>query len=136
MKNKWLLAACWSVLAIVPFTACSRPATVKTPSAMKAPPLAAPTKPAATPQREERLVIAYEGEAGKTALELLKTRARVRTTSGPMGELVEEINDVGSGNGYYLIYFVNGAMAKTGAAQYVTQPGDKIEWKLIGPRKQ
>lgn len=138
MKNKWLIAACWSVLAIAPFTSCSHPATGKTPSAVNVTLPEARTKPsaAATPRREERLVIAYEGEAGKTALELLKARARVRTTSSQMGELVEEINGVANGNGYYLLYFVNGATAKTGAAQYVTQNGDKIEWKLIGPRKQ
>jgi hypothetical protein len=88
------------------------------------------------PQREERLVIAYGGEDGKTALELLKAHAQVRTATSQLGELVEEINGVANGNGHYLIYFVNGATAKTGAAQYVTQRGDKIEWKQIGPRKQ
>ncbi|HEX2491264.1 MAG TPA: DUF4430 domain-containing protein, partial [Blastocatellia bacterium] len=91
--------------------------------------------PAATPAREERLVIAYEGEDGKTALELLKSRARVRTSSSQIGELVEEINGVRSDNGYYLFYYINGAMAKTGAANYLTKTGDRIEWKLIGPRK-
>ncbi len=34
-----------------------------------------------------------------------------------------------------IIYYVNGSMAMTGAGNYVTKSGEKIEWKLIGPRK-
>jgi hypothetical protein len=95
----------------------------------------APTPQASQPVREERLVIAYEGEDGKAALELLKVRAQVRTSVSQLGELVEEINGIRSGNGHNLIFYVNGTMAKTGAGNYVTKKGDKIEWKLIGPKK-
>src|SRR5262245_34594599 len=104
--------------------ACAQRASINAPKAA----------PAATPARVERLVIAYEGEDGKTALELLKSRARVRTRSSQLGELVEEINGVRSDNDYYLFYYINGSMAKTGAGNYLTRNGDKIEWKLIGPR--
>jgi hypothetical protein len=97
---------------------------------------AAPTPKADAPSREERLILGYAGEEGRTALELLKSRARVRTSTSDLGELVEEINGVRSGEGYNLIYFVNGAMAKTGAGNYVTRTGDRIEWKLIGPRRK
>jgi hypothetical protein len=109
---------------------CSQRAAVKTPK--PAPPVAST---ATTSAREERLVITYVGVNGKTALELLKSLARVRTSSSQIGELVEEINSVSNGEGHYLIYFVNGAMAKTGAGNYVTKDGEKIEWRLIGPRK-
>jgi hypothetical protein len=95
----------------------------------------APTPQATQPAREERLVIAYEGENGKTALELLKSRAQVRTSTSQLGELVEEINGVRSSNGHNLIFYVNGAASKTGAGDYVTKKGDKVEWKLIGPKK-
>ena len=105
---------------------CAQRATIKSPKA----------EAAAKPAREERLVIAYEGADGKTALELLKSRATIRTSSSQMGELVEEINGVRSDNGYYLIYYVNGSMAQTGAGNYLTKTGDRIEWKLIGPRKK
>jgi hypothetical protein len=88
-----------------------------------------------TQAQSERTLIAYEGEDGKTALEILKARARVRTSTSQMGELVEEINGVNNGNGYYLIYYINGAKAKVGAGNYITKNGDKIEWKLTGPRK-
>jgi len=120
-------------------TACSSPATTKTPLSAnaKSAPAATPAPSSSiTPPRDERPVITYDGEDGKTALELLKTHAQVRTATSQLGELVEEINGVRSGDGRYLMYFVNGAMAKTGASQYVTRRGDKVEWKLIGPRKQ
>jgi len=123
MKN---ICTVWlGILLVIPFglNAC-------------APRAATPKPRAAQPARQERLIIAYDGEDGKTALELLKARARVRTSTSPLGELVEEINGVASGQGHYLIFFVNGAMAKTGAGSYVTKTGDRIEWKLIGPKKQ
>lgn len=91
---------------------------------------------APAPARAEKTVIVYEGRDGKTALELLKERARVRVSSGPLGELVEEIDGYRNGNGYYLIFYVNGSMARTGAASYATRNGERIEWKLVGPRKQ
>ena len=94
------------------------------------------TPKAETSSREERLLLSYAGEEGRTALELLKARARVRTSTSDLGELVEEINGVRTGEGYSLIYFVNGAMAKTGAGNYVTRTGDRIEWRLIGPRRK
>jgi Domain of unknown function (DUF4430) len=111
---------------MITLAACAQRPPIKTPQT---------TAPSSTQAQTERTVIAYEGEDGKTALEILKARARVRTSTGQMGELVEEINGVNNGNGYYLIYYVNGAKAKVGAGDYVTKNGDKIEWKLIGPRK-
>jgi hypothetical protein len=103
-------------------SACGQRPAVKTPNDAKA---------TSAEAQAGRIVIAYEGEDGKTALVILKARARVRTTTSQMGELVEEINGVNNGNGYYLIYFVNGAKAKVGAGEYITKNGDRIEWKLI-----
>lgn len=125
MKKPILLSASL-LLALLPMLdGCARRAAVPTP----------PAAPVAAPAREERLVIAYAGADGKTALELLKARARVRTSTSSLGELVEEINGVRGSAEHRLLYFVNGQMAATGAANYVTKNGDQIEWKLIGPRK-
>jgi hypothetical protein len=99
-------------------------------------PQAAPVANQPPPARSETLVLAYEGEDGKTALDLLKAKAKVRTSTNQFGELVEEINGVRSEGGSYLIYFVNGAKAKTGAGNYITKKGEKIEWRLIGPKPQ
>jgi hypothetical protein len=111
---------------MIAIAACAQRPPIKTPNAPSA---------SATQAQNERTVITYEGEDGKTALEILKARARVRTSASQMGELVEEINGVNNGNGYYLLYYVNGVKAKVGARNYITKNGDKIEWKLIGPRK-
>lgn len=90
---------------------------------------------ASAPTRTEKSVIVYDGREGRTALDILKERARVRTKTSPLGELVEEINGARNGKGYYLIFYVNGSMARTGAANYVTKDGERIEWKLVGPGK-
>ena len=111
---------------LLTFCACAQRASINAPKAAAS----------GAPTREERLVIAYEGEEGKTALELLKSKARVRTSSTQMGEMVDEIDGVRSDNGLYLIYYINGAIANTGAGSYLTKTGDKIEWKLTGPRKK
>jgi hypothetical protein len=113
----------WSMIATA---ACEQRPPVKTANTA----IASPTQ-----AQNERAVIAFDGEDGKTALEILKARARVRTSTGQLGELVEEINGVNNGNGYYLIYYINGVKAKVGAGSYITKNGDKIEWKLIGPQK-
>jgi hypothetical protein len=111
---------------MIAIAACAQRPPVKTPNTATASP---------TQAQNERTVIAYEGEDGKTALEILKARARVRTSASQLGELVEEINGVNNGDGYYLIYYVNGVKPTVGAGNYMTKNGDKIEWKLIGPRK-
>ena len=92
---------------------------------------AAIAQSATASQRVEKTVVKYKGKDGKTALELLKAKAKVRTAKSPMGELVEEINGVANNGNDYLFFFVNGSMAKTGAANYVTKKGEVIEWKLI-----
>jgi Domain of unknown function (DUF4430) len=126
MKTFKSLAVLFILSWVIELAGCTQRPPVKTPNTVTASSIQAPA---------DRLVIAYEGEDGKTALEILKARARVRTSASRMGELVEEINGVNNGNGYYLIYYVNGAKAKAGAGNYVTKNGDRIEWKLIGPRK-
>lgn len=87
-------------------------------------------------QRVERTIIKYKGKDGRTVLDLLRTKAKIRTTKSPLGELVEEINGVANHGNDYLFFFVNGAMAKTGAANYVTKNGEVIEWRLISRKSQ
>jgi len=126
MKTSTRLLLCALLLG---FNACARRTPAPPPQAVSAANQPAPVRP-------ETLVIVYDGEDGKTALELLKTKAKVRTSTNQFGELVEEINGVRSEGGSYLIYFINGAKAKTGAGNYITKKGEKIEWRLIGPKPQ
>jgi hypothetical protein len=123
MKCLWPLTCCLLVLIVLP--ACTRHNVATKP---------VPPTPANQPARTERSVVTYAGEDGKTALELLKQKAKTQTQTFSFGELVVEINGVRSGNGYDFLYYVNGAMVKTGAANYVTKTGEQIEWKLVGPR--
>lgn len=122
MERNTLLSASLALALLPAFGGCTHRAATR-------------ITPVSAPVREERLVIAYTGEDGKTALALLKARAEVRTSTSALGELVEEINGISGSAEYRLLYFVNGEMAKTGAANYVTKSGDRIEWKLIGPRR-
>lgn len=46
-----------------------------------------------------------------------------------LGILIEEINGVKSGNGKYLIYYVNGKEASVGVSNYILKEGDSILWK-------
>jgi hypothetical protein len=73
--------------------------------------------------------IKYDGQNGRTALDLLKTHADVAVKNSSYGPYVESINGV-SGGGKYWMFYVNGKQASVGAGAYVTKNGDKIEWKF------
>jgi len=74
--------------------------------------------------------ISYQGESGKTVLELLKTKTDVTTATSSFGEYVTSVNgEDGDGSKYWLFY-VNGEPATVGAGEYVTEDNDEIEWRL------
>ena len=124
MRKPWLLLGCLLLSTCTLFPAWSWPSAA-----------AAPTTQTKQPARTERLVVSYAGEDGKNVLELLKQKAKVKTKTFSFGELVVEINGVRSNDRYNFLYYVNGETIKTGAANYVTKTGEKIEWKLVGPRQ-
>jgi hypothetical protein len=90
--------------------------------------------PAASPAKTTEQSIepvAYDGQEGKNALELLQQHATVVTKDSSYGPYVDSINGVrGGANGKYWAFYVNGQMAAVGAADYATKPGDSIEWKF------
>jgi len=96
----------------------------------------APKHPAAQSQTQtaptaQTTSISYSGQDGKTALELLKTKANVTTKDSSYGAYVDSINGVKGGtDGKYWTFYVNGAMSQQGAGDYQTKAGDSIEWKL------
>ncbi|RJO59041.1 DUF4430 domain-containing protein [Candidatus Parcubacteria bacterium] len=76
--------------------------------------------------------VSYVGEAGKTALELLKSKFQgVTTKTSGQGEYVTGINGREAGEKEYWGFYVNGKSAPVGAGQYQTKTDDQIEWKLI-----
>ena len=73
--------------------------------------------------------ISYVGITGKTALDLLDTRAAVvQAASG----LVISINGRKADNSQheYWAFYINGKVAERGPKEYITKDGDKIEWKI------
>ncbi len=90
---------------------------------------APPSAPPATQQVKTENVT-YQGEDGKTALELLKAHAQVETKTSSLGELVTAINGNDGGGTKFWLFYVNGVESQVGAGAYMTKTGETIEWKL------
>lgn len=75
--------------------------------------------------------LAYRGQEGKTALEILKAVANVETSGEGQMAFVVSIN------GYkpdttkeFWAFYVNNKMAEVGAGSYKTKADDVIKWQL------
>jgi hypothetical protein len=81
-----------------------------------------------TRDRGERVLLTTKVEAGLTAMQALKQKARVETRYG--GRYVQEINGIqGSLAGRRdWFYFINGFEAARGAVEYRLHPGDVLWW--------
>lgn len=78
-------------------------------------------------------IYTYQGEEGKTALQLLMAKypEQVAIKAFPGGELVESINGKkAENNKTYWAFYVNGKFSNVGAGQYQTKSSDVIEWRL------
>jgi len=80
---------------------------------------------------EDQKTVSYDGQTGKTALELLESMTDVTTEDSDFGTFVTGINGViANANKEYWSFYVNGSYASEGAGTYKTSDGEKIEWKL------
>jgi len=77
--------------------------------------------------------ILYEGETGKTVLELLEATAESVVTKGQGDELlVVTINSIEGGvEGRYWLYYVNGEAGLIAASRMNTVEGDSVEWLFV-----
>lgn len=75
-------------------------------------------------------VVAYDGQDGKTALELLKEGRDVQTQDSSIGVFVTSIDGAANSEDTYWMFYVDDQLAPTGADQYQTQTGEKIEWRF------
>ncbi len=76
-------------------------------------------------------VIEYNGEDGKNALTILKSKYTVGTQEfSGIGEFVTSINGVTPDSKHFWAFYVNGKSSNIGASQYITKSTDKLEWKL------
>lgn len=79
----------------------------------------------------DKKTVSYDGQEGKTALELLKSLTSVETQSSAYGDFVISVNGLkADSTKEYWSFYVNGAYASEGAGTYKTNSIDKIEWKL------
>ncbi|HLB95888.1 MAG TPA: DUF4430 domain-containing protein [Patescibacteria group bacterium] len=74
-------------------------------------------------------IVAYDGEEGKTALEILKTTHKVAGQDTSIGVFVTGIDEVENADNKYWMFYVDGKLATAGADQYKTKNGEKIEWR-------
>jgi hypothetical protein len=75
-------------------------------------------------------LVKYSGMEGSTALDILKSGAQVQTEDSSFGEFVTSINGVEQTDSKYWLFYVNDQAASVGAADYVTNEGDTVEWRL------
>lgn len=91
------------------------------------------TQEQAMPESEPVLSVSpvsYQGEEGKTALELLKAKHQVVTKSfGELGEFVQMIDGRSGDERHFWSFYLNGQPAAVGAGDYRTKAGDVIDWK-------
>lgn len=83
--------------------------------------------PAAQTQITE---VAYQGQDGKNALELLKASHQVETTHFDFGDMVNSIDGVTPDAEHFWSFYINGQPATSGADAYQTKSSDTITWKL------
>lgn len=74
--------------------------------------------------------VSYEGQEGKTALELLKETHKIQTQESSMGVFVSSIDDTENQSDTFWMLYVDGKLASVGADQYKTKTGEKIEWRF------
>jgi hypothetical protein len=81
-------------------------------------------------EKQKTEYLSYQGEDGKTAMELLKSEAEVETKSSSLGDYVTSINGNDGGGSKFWLFYIDGKEASVGADKYVTKSGETIEWKL------
>jgi len=74
--------------------------------------------------------VAYDGQDGKTALDLLKASHEIKTQDSSMGVFVTSIDSSANTDDTFWMFFVNNELASVGADQYQTKSSDKIEWRF------
>jgi len=81
---------------------------------------------------EAERVISYDGEEGKSAYEILKSKYEVEATEGSFGVMVSSINGLKATTTEFWLYSVNGTQPDVAADKYQTHAGDKITWDYKG----
>ncbi len=91
-------------------------------------PVKAPTVNNST-QQVASSVVEYQGQDGKTALDLLKAGHIVELKSYSYGDMVTAIDRVIPDTDHFWAMYVNGEFSQVGAS-YVTKSSDQIKWMI------
>jgi len=81
------------------------------------------------PQVQSTQTIAHNGQDGKTALELLKNRADVKSQDYESGTYVQAINGTENNETHIWLFYINGQMSFEDVGKLQTKNSDKIEWR-------
>lgn len=73
--------------------------------------------------------IAYDGQDGKTALDLLKASHQITSEDSSMGSFVTSIDGTANTTDTYWMFYVNGQLSSVSSDNYQTKSTDKIEWR-------
>ena len=88
-------------------------------------------QPALVTLSDDGSMVTYQGEAGVTALDTLKSITEVATEESSFGEFVAGINGVEADSSKeFWAFYVNGELANEGAGTYVAEAGDTFEWRI------
>jgi hypothetical protein len=74
--------------------------------------------------------IQYQGQDGRSALDLLKVFHRVDTKETSYGPMIVGIDGLAPDSSHFWAFYVNGKLADVGADKYITKNSDQIEWKV------
>ncbi len=75
-------------------------------------------------------VVNYQGQEGKTALELLKASHKVETEKYSFGEMVVSIDGTKATADQFWSFYINEQLSEVGSDSYQTKSSDIIEWRL------
>ncbi len=73
--------------------------------------------------------ITYDGQDGKTALEILKASDDVKSEDSSMGSFVTSIDGTENTTDTYWMFYVNDQLSSVSSDQYQSKSTDKIEWR-------
>ena len=73
--------------------------------------------------------ISYDGQTGKTALDILKASHQVESQDSSIGVFVTGIDGTQNADNKYWMLYVDDQLASFGADQFQTKDGQKLEWR-------
>lgn len=71
-------------------------------------------------------------ESGRTPLDILLELHVIQMEELQYMVLVNCIDNICGGDDFYWAYYVNGEIGRVGVGEYIIQPGDNIEFRLVG----